>query len=79
MRAIFRRRRLSFVGNTEGRICLEGRSQNKIREWIRSMEGIKVKGNNPNRIKCPSMKSVVNTDISTILQTYSRAARFPTY
>lgn len=79
MRAIFLRLFLSFVGNTDGRICLEGLNQNKISEWIRSIEGINVNGNSPNRIKCPRMKSVVNTDISTILQMYSLAARFPTY
>lgn len=76
---MLRRLLLSLVGKTEGRICLEGLSQNKIREWIRSTEGINVKGNNANNIKCPKMKSVVNKDISTILQIYSLAAKLPTY
>lgn len=48
---IFRRLLRSFVGSTEGRICLDGLNQNKISEWIRSMDGINVIGNKPNKIK----------------------------
>lgn len=41
----------SFVGNTAGLICLDGLSQNKMSEWILSIDGIKAIGNSKNRMK----------------------------
>lgn len=76
LNTIHRRCLFCLVENRGARICFEGRNQKSIVACKRSANGAKSGGDIMNNNRCPSKKSELQRDISTILTMNSRAGRY---